>query len=75
MYEAVEISTDAGQTRRYENKGLATWTGHPDRDKVWFDLCGGDIVVKNPDEPTIEKMKSIADALDARVRRVDDRER
>ena len=41
---------------RGENKGLALWTGHPDREEIRFDLCGGNVAVECPDGPTIEKM-------------------
>jgi hypothetical protein len=34
---------------RGENKGLALWTGHPDREEIRFDLCGGNVVVECPD--------------------------
>jgi hypothetical protein len=37
---------------RGENKGLALWTGHPDREEIRFDLCGGNVVVECPDGPT-----------------------
>lgn len=53
------------QASRY--KGLAVWTGHPDRDEVRFYLRGGNVVAENPDGPTTEKMREIAGALDARV--------
>jgi murein DD-endopeptidase MepM/ murein hydrolase activator NlpD len=49
-------------------KDLAIWTGHPGHDEVRFYLRGGEIVVKNPDGPTIRKIRKIADALGARVR-------
>ena len=52
---------------RYENAGLARWSGHPTDEEVWFDLRHGRVVVKNPDEPTIAKMVAVATALGARV--------
>jgi hypothetical protein len=52
---------------RYENPGLACWSGHPSRAQVWFDFRRGQVVVKNPDEPTIGKMLVVAHALGARV--------
>ena len=51
---------------RGENKGLALWTGHPDREEIRFDLCGGNVAVECPDGPTIEKMREIASALGAK---------
>jgi hypothetical protein len=60
---------------RGENKGLALWTGHPDREEVRLDLCGGNVMVESPDRPTIEKMRGIAGALDAKVRGHDGEDR
>jgi hypothetical protein len=54
-------------TLRYENPGLAVWRRHPEGAEVWFDFRRGRVVVKNPDEPTIEKMLVVARALAARV--------
>lgn len=53
---------------RGENKGPALWTGHPYREEISFDLCGGDVVVESPDGSTTEKMREIAAALVAKVR-------
>jgi murein DD-endopeptidase MepM/ murein hydrolase activator NlpD len=59
----------AGESdQKLSYKDLAIWTGHPGHDEVRFYLRGGEIVVKNPDDPTIQKMRKIADALGARVR-------
>lgn len=52
---------------RYENPGLARWSGHTTDEEVWFDLRQGRVVVKNPDEATIAKMVAVASALGARV--------
>jgi hypothetical protein len=55
----------------YENKGLAVWTrysGHdPKGNMAWFDYRDGRIVVKNPDEEIIRKMKQIASHFGAKV--------
>lgn len=56
-----------GGVLRYENPGLSCWLGHPRGEKVWLDLRGGCVVVKNPDEPTIAKLVAIAAAIHARV--------
>ena len=48
---------------RGEYRGLALWTGQPDREEIRFGLCGGNVVVKCPDGPTVEKMREIASAL------------
>ena len=48
----------------YSNPGLAVWTaysGHdPDGNKAWFDFCDGRVVVKNPDEEILTKMKAVS---------------
>lgn len=62
-----EAELPGGETLRYESQGLAQWVVHPDGEFVWFDLRDGNIVVKNPDEPTIAKMQEIAHRLAARV--------
>jgi hypothetical protein len=61
-----EAETPDG-TLRYENPSLACWRGHPAGEQVWFDFRDGEVVVKNPDEPTIGKMLVMAAALRARV--------
>ena len=64
-----EASTPDG-TIRYTNEGLAVWTsysGHPDGRTAWFDYRRGRIVVKNPDDEIVAKMKRLAAALGARV--------
>ncbi len=56
------------QMSRGENKGLARWTGYPDREEIRLDLCGGDVVVESPDGPTTEKMREVAGTLGAKVK-------
>jgi hypothetical protein len=63
---AAEAATPEG-TVRYENPGLARWGRHPDGEPVWFDFRHGEVIVKNPDEPTIGKMLMVARALGAQV--------
>ena len=58
----------AVETLRYENDGLAVWTGHPVCRNVWIDLRGGNVVVTNPDEIIIEKMREISATLNAKVK-------
>lgn len=66
-----EATTPQGETIRAESEGLAVWTKHSkhgrDGNKAWFDWSEGRIVVKNPDEEILEKMRRIAKALGARV--------
>jgi hypothetical protein len=52
---------------RYESPGLAAWRGHPSGEPVWFDHRGGEVVVKNPDDPTLAKMIAVACTLGAHV--------
>lgn len=66
MAGVAETDTPDG-TLRYENRGLALWYRHPSGEKVWFDFRHGRVVVKNPDEPTIEKMLGVARGLGAHV--------
>ena len=60
-----------GHLLRYDNEGLAVWTaysGHgKDGNMAWFDYRDGRIVVKNPDDEIIAKMKRIATNLRAKV--------
>lgn len=43
------------------------WKGNSDHPEPWFDWYEGDITTKNPDPPVIEKMLTIAKALNAKV--------
>lgn len=66
-----EATTPAGETIRYENEGLAVWTGTTaggaPEGGVWFDFRRGNIVVKNPENDAVIKMHAIAQALGGRV--------
>ena len=61
----------SGRVLRYENVGLAVWTSYPGRAAggrpPWFDYRSGRVVVKNPDDMILDKMREIASALDGRV--------
>lgn len=65
-----EVGVD-GATVRYDNDGLAVWTafsGHGQNGNMaWFDYRNGEIVVKNPSEELLGKMKRIATVLHANV--------
>jgi hypothetical protein len=71
MVNFAEVTTPRGDTIRYDNEGLALWTaysgGGTKRSTVWFDYRNGRIVVKNPDDEVLDKMKKIARVLGARV--------
>ena len=56
-----------GAVVRYENPSLATWLGHPSGVPVPLDFREGAVVVKNPDEHTIGRLKVLATRLGARV--------
>lgn len=67
LTNVVEASTPSGETVRYENAGLAEWSGHPSGVGVPFDFRRGQIVVNRPDEATIARMVLLAAVLGARV--------
>lgn len=46
---------------------ILIWTGHPDGDEAWFSWTSGQIDVRNPDEPMIAKMMTLAPKLGAHV--------
>ncbi|MFF9020273.1 hypothetical protein [Streptomyces eurythermus] len=58
-----------GTVLEYRHEWLAQMTTHPQRDiqGAWLDWEGGRIVVKNPDEILLKKMREIARVLGARV--------
>lgn len=64
-------ATAEGDLLRYDNDGLAVWiafSGHGiDGNMAWFDYRQGAIVVKNPEEEILGKMKIMADALQANL--------
>ena len=61
-----EALMPSGNRLRYENEGLAVWTGCPGRE-VWFDYRRGRVVVKNPDQQILRKMWTVAQRLSAKV--------
>ena len=64
-------TTDNGDEVTYHNNGLAIWTSYSkngfDDNYAWFDLRGGNVTVKNPDNEIINKMIDIAGRLNAKV--------
>lgn len=46
---------------------FAVWTGESTYPDPWFDWSGGNVYTKNPDEPMIEKMISLAQRLNGKV--------
>jgi hypothetical protein len=47
--------------------GFCEWTAHPLNKRPWFDYYDGSMSTKNPDEPTIRKMISMAKEFNAKV--------
>ena len=47
--------------------GFADWTGNKNIEGAWFDYKNGRIESKNPEQETINKMKQIAKALNAKL--------
>jgi hypothetical protein len=65
-----EALSSSGETVRYESAGLVVWTAHSAHaagGMAWFDFREGRVVVKNPDEETLMKMRQVARCLGARV--------
>lgn len=66
---SAEVETPDG-VLRYENEGLAVWTAYSAHDQngmAWFDYRRGQIIVKNPDNEILAKMKQVAAALQAKI--------
>lgn len=63
----VTATTPGGETLGYVSPLLAAWNTHPDGGPVPFDFREGRVIVKNPDDAALEKMRSVATALAARV--------
>lgn len=54
----------------YINEGLAVWIKdliEDEKNFVYFDYVHGRVVAKNPDEATVDKLRKIAENLDAFV--------
>jgi hypothetical protein len=64
---AVEVANSLGETIRYASPDLAMWTRHPSRPEIPFAFRGGRVVVKNPDEATLGRLRELATSLGARV--------
>lgn len=66
-----ETSNPQGEMIRIESQGLAVWTKYSKHGvrgtMAWFDWSEGQIVVKNPDEEILEKMRAVAKRLEALV--------
>lgn len=67
--EVFEVQSPKGERISIPGKGLARWIAHPHGQNFacWFDWRTGKISVRDPDEPTLTKMRAIAQELGARV--------
>ena len=62
-----EACNPIGESIKIVQAGISVWNNHPRQHKVWF-FCGeGNIVVRNPDAETREKMFVISSKLKAVV--------
>jgi prepilin-type processing-associated H-X9-DG protein len=66
-----ETQVGDGKILRIEKEGLSVWMAYSrhgeDGNMAWFDFRHGNVVVKNPDAEILQKMRSLAQALSARV--------
>jgi hypothetical protein len=57
---------------RIKNEGLSVWTAYSRHREggtmAWFYFWEGNVFVKNPDSEILQKMRSLAQALSAKVR-------
>lgn len=69
LENAAEMKAPNGMTLRYENPGIAVCIMEEEDEEypVYFDYRDGRIVVKNPNDQIINKMKEIAEKLNANV--------
>ena len=60
-----------GEILRVENDGLTVWTAYTGHglngNMAWFDHRDGSVVVKNPDDEILSKMRHIAEVFRANV--------
>src|SRR5690349_10208267 len=61
------VKVPGSETESQVAPGFCEWTAHPQDERPWFAYSEGNISTKNPDEPTIKKMLSIAKEFNAKV--------
>ena len=61
------VKVPGSETESHVAPGFCEWIAHPLDERPWFDYSDGNISTKNPDEPTIKKMISIAKEFNAKV--------
>ncbi len=62
-----EITNPEGETIRLTQPLLTEWRGNSGRSPVWISYFEGSLVIKNPDDECLAKMRQIASKLQARV--------
>ncbi|QXE38703.1 hypothetical protein KQY30_35275 [Streptomyces sp. GMY02] len=69
MVRVAQASPHGQDGMEYRHEWLAQMVTHPERDTqgAWLDWREGRIVVKNPDEILLKKMREIGGVLGARV--------
>lgn len=72
LTEGYWVKVPGSETESQPAPGFCEWNVHPLDERPWFDYSNGCISTKNPDEATIRKMLSIAEALNAKVLGDDD---
>lgn len=65
--DAYWVKVPGDYTKSQPAPGFCEWTAHPQNERPWFKFSDGDISTKNPDEPTIKKMISMAKEFNAKV--------
>jgi hypothetical protein len=56
-----------GEVLRINNLDLTEWLRHPSGQTVQLNYSRGEVTALSPDDSTIDRMKSLARELDARV--------
>ncbi len=62
-----EHTNPQGETIRLTHPLLTEWRRHSSGSTVWFSYFEGSLVVKNPDDECLAKMRQVAAKLQARV--------
>jgi hypothetical protein len=70
-FDGIAEAVVSGGVLRVEGEGLSVWTAYSKHGEggnmAWFDFAEGRVVVKNPDDEILAKMKQIAQVFNARV--------
>lgn len=63
----IAVNPKTGESIQINNPLMASWTDPASGEKHFFYYSCGEVTVNNPSESAIQKMKSVASALAARV--------